>query len=45
MGLDQQHQYSAQRAAIRYISEKIGCADLALFNWVHLNLSPLQRTP
>src|SRR5690625_6957 len=34
MVLDQQHQYSSQWAAISSISEKIGCADPTLLNWV-----------
>ena len=34
MVLDQQHQYSSQWAAISSISEKIGCADQTLLNWV-----------
>src|SRR5690625_3391324 len=34
MVLDQQHQYSPQWAAISSISEKIGCADQTLLNWV-----------
>src|SRR5690625_922900 len=34
MALDQHHQYSSQRAAISSLSEKIGCAEQTLLNWV-----------